>query len=200
MFVKNLIKSILIAFVTISVLLFVTESGTYKVEPLIAQPLEKEGLHVQALAYTAQESKQYLKENLLSKGYQPVQISIQNNSAYPIGFGDLSVDLPFVSGSEVATQLLKDTIPRAIGFKVASFFFWPFLVPSTIDTFIVYKNQKKLRHDYAAKTVKAYEEILPPYSTLTRVLFVKQSDYKPDFTVSLQDKETGLMHHFPIHT
>ncbi len=199
---KNIIKLLLISFTTFGCLLFLTKPGNYHVMPLASQDsvtaFQDEGIYVQAKAYTANDSKNYLNYDLLAKGYQPIQISIQNNSSKPLGLGDLSVDLPLITGNQIAGQFLKEALPRSIALKAASFFFWPFLVPSTIDGVITYKNQKKMRHDYTAKTIKNYEEIIPAYSTINRILFVKQQDYRPNFTLTLQDKETGMIHKYPL--
>ncbi|HSX04030.1 MAG TPA: hypothetical protein VLG76_04815 [Rhabdochlamydiaceae bacterium] len=202
--IKNIIKVLLISFVTVSCLFFVTKSGNYRSNPIavpchdVVTAFKDEGIFVQATAYTAADSKYYLNQNLLEKGFRPIQISIQNNTSRPLGLGDLSVDLPLACGNQIATQFFKDTLPRAFALKIASLFFWPFTVPSTIDGIITYKSQKVMRHDYAAKTIKKYEEIIPAYSTINRILFVKQKDYRPSFKLVLQDKETGLLHKYHL--
>jgi hypothetical protein len=201
---KNIIKPVIYCFVVISSFLFISKSGTYRSVPIevesqdLIPAFKDEGIFAKATAYTPEESLKYLRCNLLAKGVQPIQLSIQNNTSKPLGLGDLSIDLPLVSGNHVATQFYLETLPRTFALKAASFFFWPFLIPSTIDGVITYKSQKKMRHDYTAKTIKNYEEIVPPYSTINRILFVKHRDMRDTFTLTLQDKETGFLHTYKL--
>jgi hypothetical protein len=200
--IKNIIKVLLILFLTTSGLLFVTKNSNYDTRPLETRnqvaAFKDEGIYVNAIAYTAEESKYYLQRDLVSRGYQPIQLTIQNNSSSPLGLGHLSVDLPLVSGNKIAFQFFKETLPRSIGLKIASLFFWPFNVPSAIDGIMTYRNQKIMRHDYNAKTIKNYEEIIPAYSTMNRILFVKREDFQNCFNLVLQNKESGLIHKYRL--
>lgn len=203
--IKKLIKPVLASFVIISGLLFIIKSGNYQTMPIavdsqnLIPAFKDERIYAQATAYTAEDCKYFLHSDLISKGYRPIQLSIQNNTSKPLGLGDLSIDLPLASGNQIATQFFKETIPRAVALKVASFFFWPLMVPSTIDGIVTYRSQKIMRHDYTAKTIKNYEEIIPAYSTINRILFVKEENYRDSFTLSLQDKETGMLHKYFLH-
>lgn len=189
------IKAVLVAFVLISGLFFCLTGARHSFTPLKSEEqaalYEDKGVYIQARAYTPFESKKYLHQNLLSKGYQPIQISIQNNTPTPWGLGDLSIGMPMVHPKKVARYVLIDSIPRSLGFKVASLFFWPFMIPGTVDTIYTLKTHAKVKRDFIAKGIKEYEEVIPAYSSIHRIIFVAHKHYQDHFYLSLADKETG---------
>ncbi len=150
---------------------------------------EAEGLEVSYKALDAEESKLYLNRDLIDRGYQPVHITIQNNSPNTYEIAPDGVSLPLALPKDVAMKVTKRAIPRAIGYKIASFFFWPLMIPSTIDSINTYKTHKSLKRAFAAKAIK--EEIILPYSTVHRILFVKAEDYNEQFSIALVNKSSG---------
>ena len=145
--------------------------------------LRSDSLHVVAKAYTPEESKKYLNRDLIAKGYQPIQITIQNNSANEFSLSSGSVDLPSAEPSKIATKMMHSAIPRSIAFRVASLVFWPFIFPSTIDTIATIKSYKILKNDLQSKLVK--KEVVAPYSIYNSVVFVPVKEYKESFDVTL---------------
>lgn len=145
--------------------------------------LRSNTLQVVAKAYTPEESTKFLNKNLLRKGYQPVQITIQNNSSQEYSLSSGSVDLPTASPSKVTIKLMQSAIPRGIAFKIASFFFWPFMVPSTIDSIITMKTYQSIKNDLQSKLVK--QEVVAPYSIYNRIVFVPIDEFKDSFDITL---------------
>ncbi len=150
---------------------------------------DAKGLTVSAKKYTSGESKDYLNRNLMSSGYQPIQITVQNNTPDAYNFSREGVSLPTASPSKVAMSVSKKGLPRAIGLKVASFFFWPFIIPDTINGIHAMKSHYKMRKDYGAKAVKEKDEEISPYSTVHRVIFVPKDEVRETLTVTLLSKE-----------
>lgn len=149
---------------------------------------EAKGLNVTAKKYTSSESKEYLDRNLMSSGYQPIQITIQNNTGDTYNFSKEGVSLPNASASKVAFAVGKKGLPRAIGLKVASLFFWPFMIPDTLNGIHAAKSHYKMRKDYGAKIVKEKDEEIAPYSTFHRVIFVPNDEVRETLTVTLLSK------------
>ncbi|MEI8329547.1 MAG: hypothetical protein WCG14_06085 [Chlamydiia bacterium] len=145
--------------------------------------LRSNTIQVVAKAYTPEESTKFLNKNLLRKGYQPVQITIQNNSSQEYSLSSGSVGLPTASPSKVTMKLMQSAIPRGIAFRIASFFFWPFMVPSTIDSIITMKTYQSIKNDLQSKLVK--KEVIAPYSIYNRIVFVPIDQFKDSFDVSL---------------
>lgn len=159
---------------------------------------EEEGIQVFAKVYTAEESKSYLQRDLLMRGYQPIQITVHNNTSKPWVLYPEGIDLPVVTSKRVASLIIRSALPRSIGLKIASFFFWPFTIPSTIDSIRTLKAHKKLKRDLAAKSIKPQSESVPAYSIVNRVFFVKLKDYPGKFSITLMDQETEELKEFPI--
>lgn len=150
---------------------------------------EERGLWVTSKAVSKEESNLLLQRDLISKGYQPVQISIQNNTpkTYLIKTDNLS-DVK-VSSQTLANEVLINSTPRSIALKIASFFFWPLAIPSAIDSIHSMHTYNSIKRDYQAKELR--NEQVPPYATLNRILFVKSDNYKPPFHIKLIDHHSG---------
>jgi hypothetical protein len=145
-------------------------------------------VNIIAKAMNPDESKQNFGHDLISRGVQPLQLSIQNNTPNQYSLCPSSVDLPCVEASKVAFKVTKSAIPRTIAYKAASLFFWPFMIPSTIDGIRVLSHQRSLKKDLVAKSMK--DEVIAPYSTFHRVLFVPKEELKENFKITLIDLDT----------
>lgn len=156
-------------------------------------------VHVVAIAYTKQECKANLHRDLLDRGYRPIQVTVQNNTSHLYSFSEESVSLRCTHPRHVALKVSAKAIPRAIGYKIASFLFWPFMIPSTIDSLRTYKAHKDMKKDFTAKGIKEKEEVILPYSTISRILFIKEKDFQEDFTVSLIDKKSEELTNYRCH-
>ncbi len=153
---------------------------------------EQADVVVTVKALTGGECKQLIMHDVVSRGVQPLQLTIENNTSETYSLCPSSVDLDRIEASKVAFKVTKSTIPRAIGYKIASFFFWPFMIPSTIDSIRTMHHHAKFKKDLKAKSMK--EESIPPYSTFHRLIFVPESKLKEKFNVTLIELES-LEHH-----
>lgn len=161
------------------------------------EPFAQNGVHIFAKAYNPSESHAYLDRNLLSKGIRPIQVTVMNNTGNEYILSKKGVDLKEASSSSVAHSVTRSYYARSIAFKVAALFFWPFAIPSVIDTVLTYQHHHKMKGDYEAKSIKEKGEILLPYSTTHRVLFVRQNDFQDSFTLYLQDRASGKYSSYP---
>lgn len=182
---------------------FFCNSGFPQSAPLthfgsMVEPFKEKGLHITAKAYTSEESKTYLDQNLLKAGFQPVQITIQNNTERIYILSRQGIDTPIAQSRQVATSMTMLAIPRSIGLKVASLFFWPFAFPSTIDSILTVKSHQKMKRDFQSKAIKEYPEYILQYSTLHRVIFLPRDPKVDTFTLHLIDYQTQQMQSFPI--
>jgi hypothetical protein len=158
------------------------------VELLPTFSLEESRVLVAAKVMTPEESKRNFGHDLISRGVKPLHVTIQNNTSNEYSLCPSSVDLPRIDASKVAFKITKSTIPRAIGYKIASFFFWPLMIPGTIDSIRVMAHHKKIKKDMKGKSMR--EEVVAPYSTFNRVLFVPEEKFLETFKVTLIDLET----------
>ena len=157
-------------------------------EMLPSLALKEKRITVAANAMSGDQSKQAFGHDLPNRGIQPLQLTIQNNTPNKYSMCPSSIDLPKVSARKVANSVTKSSLARTIGYKIAGFFFWPFMIPGTIDSIRTMKHNKSIKKDVLAKSMK--REIVAPYSTFNRVLFVPKEEFKKSFTVTLIDLDT----------
>ncbi len=199
-------KSFLIGFAALAgIFLLASGFDRYRLHPL--KPLTEQSLPVFSLKdvavtvsskiLNADESKQSFGHDLPSRGVSPLQVSIQNNTSNEYSISASAIDLPRVEAGKIAFKITKSAIPRSVAFKVASFFFWPLAIPSTIDGIRVFSHHKQIKKDILAKSLK--DEVLAPYCTYTRVLFVPEKEMKDSFLVTVIDLETLQPTEIQVH-
>lgn len=159
---------------------------------------ENQGVKVHAKVYTREDSRNFLHQNLLNKGYAPIELVIHNNTPNAYTLSAASVPLECARGKDVAWTITKKAMPRGMGLKILGFLFWPFIIPSTIDSIATFKNHQAISKDLTAKTLKEQDEIVLPYASVTRVLYVKSEGFRETFSVALQDVESKEL--LVIHT
>ncbi|MBS0629097.1 MAG: hypothetical protein JSS30_02590 [Verrucomicrobia bacterium] len=200
---RTLFNFIFCLLVIVSSVFLTKEFETYKPKSLpfigsILEPFSEEGIHIRAKAYSQKDSIVYLNRDLLYRGLQPLQVTIQNNTPRSFYLSDEGLDLPNLNSRQVAGKLTRSAIPRSIAFRIAGFFFWPILIPGTIDTILTAKSYFQIKRDYYAKSIKDHPELIVPYSTVNRVIFVPLDQVSNDFTLHLQDCKNGNYYPFEI--
>lgn len=198
---KNVFKSILSLLIASS-FFFIANFENHRAEPprfigSIVEPFNQEGIYIQAKAYDAQDSKTYLSRDLLRRGFQPIQVTIQNNTSRTFYLSNQGLDLPNATAHTIASRISREAIPRAVIFKVIGFFFPPFLVVGTVDGIVTVHAHFKMKNDYHAKSIKDTEKPLLPYSTVHRVIFVPNKEYTGEFNLYL--KQDRGYQYTPFH-
>ena len=149
----------------------------------------KEEIAVAAKAFTLSDCKQYLDRDVISEGYQPIQLSIQNNSTKTLGFSLSGVSLPHVPATVVAETVHTSTAARVAAYGVGSLIIWPLIIPAIVDGLKSSEANDRLDNDFIAKEAK--DQILYPHGRMNSLIFVPVKDYTKSFTVTLIDKETN---------
>jgi hypothetical protein len=149
---------------------------------------DQNGVTVSCKAFSPSESKRYLGRDVQAKGYQPIQISVQNESKSYILLSPQSLNVPLAPPEDVARLVHTNTVGRAAGWGVAGLFIWPLLIPAVVDGVGSSQANQKLDADYSSKGVN--ETVIQPYTTLNRVVFVPKSEWNGGFRLTLLDKET----------
>ncbi len=149
---------------------------------------EKANISISVKPLSEAESEKYLKSDILNLGYKPVQITIENQSSDPYLINEESISLPTIDYQKIALMASNHSLPTSIGLKIAGFIFWPFAIPSTMHGVRSMQNYQRIKKDLLVKSVK--EEIIPPYTMMNRVFFVKDDEFKESFFVTLINQET----------
>lgn len=134
------------------------------------------------------ECKKYFDRDIISKGYQPVQLSIKNDTKKYILFSSQGVSLPVSSPEEVAEKCHTSTAGRAVGYGVAGLFVWPLLIPAVVDGVGSSQANMNLDRDFSNKNME--QIIVNPFATHSGILFIPNNDFQDSFFVRLVDKET----------
>jgi hypothetical protein len=148
-------------------------------------------LRITAKTLDSEQSKAMLGRDLIDRGYKPISLTIENHTKRTYRLAADSVDMPVSKASSVSMRIAKRGLPRSIGYSIAGFIFWPFMIPGAINSIKGAISYKKLNSELKAKGLKKDGEVIPPYTTMTRVLYVRADDYKPSFTLKLTDDSNG---------
>jgi len=159
--------------------------------------IETEGLFVSAKAFDKADCKRYLDRDVLAKGYQPIQLFIENNTNAHYVFSLDSINLPHVSAEEVARTVHTSTMGRVLGYGIPGvLILWPLIIPAVVDGIKSSEANDALDRDFYTKT--AADRVIAPKSTFNRLLFVTSGEYQPTFTVTLIEQESKKAKTFTV--
>ena len=151
-----------------------------------SETIEKVTLSCKTLSKA--ECKKYFDRDIIEKGYQPVQLSIKNDTKKYILFSTQGVSLPVSSPEEVAEKCHTSTAGRAVGYGVAGLFIWPLLIPAVVDGVGSSQANTNLDRDFSDKNME--QIIINPFATHSGIIFISNNDFQDSFFVRLVDKET----------
>lgn len=149
---------------------------------------KKERVSISYQAFSKNESLQYLGKDVLKAGYQPIQITIYNNTQRNLLFSPTHISLPTVSADIVAKSVYDSSTQRAVGWGITGLFIPIFLIPAIVDTSWSVDANQEMEIDYKTKATK--EQLISAGSSLNGVIFVPADAYKKPFTVTLTDVGT----------
>lgn len=187
-------RNLAAAAVCCGLLLALTGCAAYKARPLARltpanSMAKKDTITFAHRAFTRNDCKKYLDRDVIDKGYQPVHISIVNNTNRSVYFSRNNISLVSVDAEEVAQLVHTNTAGRATGYGVAALFIWPLAIPAIVDGVGSAEANKKLDSDFACKVL--CDQTIRPCETLNGLIFVPVESYDPNFEIRLIDTETS---------
>lgn len=138
--------------------------------------------------FTRRDCKLFLDRDVISKGYQPVHITITNNSRHPFSFLLSNINLPTVQAEDVASQVHTNTVGRVLGYGIVGLFIWPLIIPAIVDGIGSSDANRRLDYDYNNKILR--DQVIPPYGTANGLIFVPCGYFKGALSIILIDLET----------
>ena len=170
--------------------LSLSSCAKYKAQPLakLATFTTNENAHSAAFAHKAlnkAECKRYLDRDVLDKGYQPVQITISNNTNRHINFSKSNISLETVSADYVGKKVHTSTVARATSYGVAGVFLWPFIIPAVVDGVGSAQANDRLDEDFSRKEL--CDQIISPFTTINGLIFVPVEKFDHEFSITLVD-------------
>jgi len=174
-------------------LLLLSGCAKYMAMPLpnLNHAESKQGVSLEHKALNLAECKTYLGRDLLKKGYQPLHISIANNTNRSYTITPSSFSMPVANGDVVAQKAHTNTTGRAVGYGTAAVLSCGlFAIPAIVDGIGSAKANEQLEMDYSAKMLRL-DTVIRPQSSLNGIVFVPRGAYNGDFTITLSDKKSG---------
>jgi hypothetical protein len=194
----SIMKTRLICFIVLSISILASSCASYKAHSLSylspqTAPFseQKEGIAVSCKAFTKKDCKQYFDRDVIAKGFQPIQLTIENNTKRHLFFSKNNISLPCANPEYVADTVHTSTVGRATAYGVGALFLWPLAVPAIVDGIKSSNANEALDNDFAGKSPA--EQMISPFSHFNGVIFVPVEFYQELFTITLVDKETNEM-------
>lgn len=177
-------------------LILLSGCASYQSSPLhrlnavpVKTPAKKGQVLFAHRVYTKADCEKYLGRDIIKAGYQPVQLTIVNETDHVLNFSLENVSMPCVSPEEFKEKLYTDTTGRAVGYGVGALFLWPLLIPAIVDPLKSSEANKQLDIDYNIKS--SDNQTICPDGTLNGIIFTPLCDFQKHFTVTLLDAKTS---------
>lgn len=148
------------------------------------------GVRIAAKAFNKIECKKYLDRDVISKGYQPIQLSIENNSNDNYYFSLSRISLPCARPEEVAEKVHTSTVGRATGYGAAALLTCGlFAIPAIVDGVKSSHANEALDSDFICKAAK--DQTIYPYSHTNMLIFVPVNGFQSNFAITLIDEASS---------
>jgi hypothetical protein len=162
--------------------------NTLASEAIFSSSPRKEDVIVVAKAFNKTDCKRYLDRDVLAKGYQPVQLYIENNSDTNYVFSLNRISLSCARPEEVADKVHTSTVGRVAAYGTGGLFLWPLLIPAIVDGVKSSQANEALDIDFYSKTAR--DQIIQPHSHFNKLLFVPRNEYQPNFHITLVEPDS----------
>lgn len=135
------------------------------------------------------DCRKYLgRQQIIAKGYQPIQIQLTNNSNRTLVLSPNNFSIPCKSYDLVADQVYFNTTGRLIGWAIGSLFIWPLIVVFILEAIESPKANEQLNADFLQKSLS--NQIIAPFSSINGLIFVSTKQFNPLFSFTVTDVKT----------
>jgi hypothetical protein len=181
--------SFLFAFFAGALMLF-SGCAKYNPHPFKATNIptvNNQDVSIQAHTLTEDQCQFYFSRRIIKKGFQPIQLTIKNQSATAYLLNGTDIDLELISRNKVARNLHINTFHRVASWTIPGLFFPIFLIPALIEGVNSDKANSKLDNDFQGRVIDHMTRLtIKPHQTITRVMFVHAENIAESFAISLQ--------------
>lgn len=139
--------------------------------------------------FDKRDCKRYLDRDVLAKGYQPIHITIANNTNRTFNFSLSSLNVLCIDPREVAEKVHTSTVKRVASYGVGSLFLPVLIIPAVVDGIGSSEANKALDFDFENKALES--QVIQPYSTANGIIFTPVKNFNHDVRAILTDVETG---------
>ena len=161
-------------------------------------PLQGEDITVIAKAFSPSDCKRYLDRNTIKKGYQPIQLYIQNNSGEDFLFSLDRMNVSHIDPEVVARSVHTSTALRIASYSLLGFFtFGFFFIPAAVDGIKSSEANEALDSDFLAKS--ASSQVIQRYSNYNKILFIPAHEKGKGMTITLMNQKTNEPKAFQVN-
>lgn len=183
---NNLITIVL----TCIILIGLSGCAKYSAKPIkpmkTIQQLKDGTISVSYKVFNAYDCKKYLGRNTIAKGFQPIQVTITNNTDRYFTILPDSFNCDCISAEEVAQEMHTNTAGRAAGYGTAACILFPILaIPAIVDGVRSSNANTKLDADYHRKSLST--ATISPHRTINGLIFISAGDDTHNITTTLVD-------------
>lgn len=145
----------------------------------------REQVELKVIKMDEDDCQKYFGKNLIAKGYQPLLLTVYNDSDDALLLRASSIDLPLETASTVASSAHIPTIPLTlIPAYFAGLFFWPALIPVAAAGFFMAASNHTLDTKVDAMSLEADHAVeILPYERVTRTIFVDSDASIDEFSL-----------------
>ena len=140
------------------------------------------------------ECSYYFDNRLVSRGIQPIQLCIQNNSEKYYVLNGEDISLPLMGKRDVGAVLYKNIVGRSIVWLTGTIaFFWKLFLPILlVDTLFCLQANKEISNDITSICINPKQKlVVAPHSKIHKVLFVPVGQYHHHMTIVLREQENN---------
>jgi len=182
-----------------TVLIFLSGCASYNASPLNSftsdmiishEPngMGTSDISVGAKVFNKADCKKYLDRDVIAKGYQPIQLYIQNSSDKDYIFSLNRISMSSARPEEVAEKVHTNTAGRVAAYGAGAWFTLGILaVPAVVDGVKSANANEALDNDFSAKAAR--DQVIFRHSHFNKLLFVPINEYQPNFTVTLIEQD-----------
>jgi len=164
--------------------------ASYKTTPLRKLPIavsQEESISFEYHALNRKDCRKYLDRNVIAQGYQPIHLTITNNSDRYLHLSLSDFSLTCVDPHMVAKSVHTSTAARAAGYSVAGVLTCGlFFIPAVVDGIGSSKANKKLDADFDLKSID--DQTIPPHRTVNGLIFTPREKFDSEFDFTLIDQ------------
>ncbi len=135
--------------------------------------------------FTHADCEIYLDRDLIEAGYQPIQLTLENNTNHYFDFSLEHFSFPCAPVEIIAPKLYTSTINRVLGYGIPGLIIFPLLIPAITEGMWSYEANNQLTTDYTRKAL--HNQVLRPNYTINGLIFVPIEYFDPYFSFDLID-------------
>lgn len=164
--------------------------ASYKTTPLRKLPItvsQEESVSFEYHVLDRKDCKKYLDRNVMAQGYQPIHLTITNNSNKYLHLSLADCSLTCIEPHIVAKSVHTSTAARAAGYSVLGVLTCGlFFIPAVVDGVGSSEANKKLDNDFDCKTIG--DQTIPPHRTINGLIFTPKEEFDSEFDFTLIDQ------------